>query len=379
MQISTVLNLIYGLLLYIFMLVEKFCDVVALQSDYTALQYTSRLRSFDYFLRKKYKTPIDHFFKKKFDVYEVLSGYHFYLRENGLQKSTISSKIATAKLFLEYNGILISNSMFRLRVRAPKQQHTEKEALNKDLVRKIILACQDRRLQAYVLLLAATGMRATEAHSIRYRDIDWERRKVMIRAEYTKTKRQRFVFLTEECIKHLKIWKEHRERERRIIHNGIHHVKRPYCPDDLFFTTGRHSEVINPRNMYHAFIPIFHAVLDLNGFQEREESGRRHKITLHSFRRFVKSTISDLGYQDYSEWYIGHSGSTYYRKTEAEKLAIFKKIEPYLTYLDYSELEAKGADIETKLQEKDDRITNLEKQLGDISKMLYEAGILKKD
>jgi len=29
-------------------------------------------------------------------------------------------------------------------------------------------------------------------------------------------------------------------------------------------------------------------------------------IPLHSFRRFVKTTISDLGYSDYSEWFIGH-------------------------------------------------------------------------
>ena len=93
----------------------------------------------------------------------------------------------------------------------------------------------------------------------------------------------------------------------------------------------------------------------------------------------MKTTISDLGYSDYSEWFIGHSHSTYYRKPQSEKLELFCKIEPYLTYLDYSELEAKGADFETKLQEKDDRITNLEKQLGDISKMLLQAGILKMD
>ena len=52
------------------------------------------------------------------------------------------------------------------------------------------------------------------------------------------------------------------------------------------------------------------------------------EITFHSFRQFVKSTISDLGYGDYSEWFIGHSGSTYYRKTDKEKAEIFAKIEP---------------------------------------------------
>ena len=51
------------------------------------------------------------------------------------------------------------------------------------------------------------------------------------------------------------------------------------------------------------------------GKGEREDNKERQRqITFHSFRRFVKSTISDLGYSDYSEWFIGHSGSTYYRK-----------------------------------------------------------------
>jgi len=43
-------------------------------------------------------------------------------------------------------------------------------------------------------------------------------------------------------------------------------------------------------------------------------SSIRRKIILHSFRRFAKTTISDLGYADYSEWFIGHSGSTYWLK-----------------------------------------------------------------
>jgi hypothetical protein len=46
---------------------------------------------------------------------------------------------------------------------------------------------------------------------------------------------------------------------------------------------------------------------------------KRREITLHSFRRFVKTTISDLGYQDFSEYFIGHSGSTYWTKKESEK------------------------------------------------------------
>ena len=53
---------------------------------------------------------------------------------------------------------------------------------------------------------------------------------------------------------------------------------------------------------------------------------RRRKITFHSFRRFVKSTISDLGFSDYSEYFIGHAGSTYYRKSDKEKAELFRRL-----------------------------------------------------
>jgi hypothetical protein len=71
---------------------------------------------------------------------------------------------------------------------------------------------------------------------------------------------------------------------------------------------------------------------------------RRRQINLHSFRRFVKTTISDLGYADYSEYFIGHSGSTYWRKKDSEKAEIFRNIEPYLTILNIHQLERQSAD-----------------------------------
>jgi hypothetical protein len=113
---------------------------------------------------------------------------------------------------------------------------------------------------------------------------------------------------------------------------------------------------------------------------ERKEGMQRRKITLHSFRRFVKTVISDQVNQDYSEWFLGHSKSPYYTKKELARREIYStKCMKYLTFLDYTTLEATGKNIDAQLSEKDDRITILEKQLGDISKMLYEAGILKKD
>ena len=96
----------------------------------------------------------------------------------------------------------------------------------------------------------------------------------------------------------------------------------------------------------------FQVTTDLNGKGAREDgNGRRRKITFHSFRRFVKTTISDLGYADYSEYFIGHSGYTYWRKKDSEKAEIFCKIETYLTSLNVHQLERQGADIQTKVEE----------------------------
>ena len=92
------------------------------------------------------------------------------------------------------------------------------------------------------------------------------------------------------------------------------------------------------------------------------------KITLHSFRRYLKTTISDLGYSDYSEWFIGHAGSTYWRKKDNEKAEIFQKIEPYLTFLNIQQLNRQGADLETKIEE-----------LHDINQVLREKDKMKED
>ncbi len=110
-------------------------------------------------------------------------------------------------------------------------------------------------------------------------------------------------------------------------------------------------------------------MLDRIGMGSREDGNEiRREITLHSFRRFVKTTLSDLGYSDYSEWFIGHSGSTYWGKKDNEKAEIFQKIEPYLTFLNIQQLNRKGADLETKIEE-----------LQDVNQALREKDKMKED
>jgi hypothetical protein len=113
------------------------------------------------------------------------------------------------------------------------------------------------------------------------------------------------------------------------------------------FAVYQQKKMPAPHTIYNDLSASFGKTLDRNDLSASfGKNERRREITLHSFRRFVKTTISDLGYADFSEWFIGHSGSTYWTKKDSEKAEIFRKIEPYLTFLNIPQLER-----QTKVEE----------------------------
>ena len=148
------------------------------------------------------------------------------------------------------------------------------------------------------------------------------------------------------------------------------------------------GENATPEGLYDYFSEAFAELIDTVDGQSdggdggsnnngSRKPGERRKVTLKTFRDFVKSTISDLGYSDFSEWMIGHAGSTYYQKPEKERIELFRKLESYLTYLDVASLEAKGADVESKTQQVIAENLSLKQQVDELYSVLYAQGIIK--
>jgi integrase len=365
-------------------------------SKSTASAYHFRLQQFARFTSKECNTSVDNLVHQigegSQSPYDVLSNFISYLQNNNnISTLTLKQWVVTAKNFLEYHDIDISPRRFKLKVKLPKVVKKEKEALDKEDIIEIINACSDIRLKTYVMLLAASGLRALEALSIRVCDVNFDTDpvKVFIRGEYTKTRLDRFVYLTDEAAKQLKTWLQYKYRTRRVCHmdkakdTTVTEYRTPTKNStDLIFSVYQ-PEVQNLHFIYNDLCINFGKMLDRIGKGNKDYSGgngKHRSVTFHSFRRFVKTTISDLGYQDYSEWFISHSGSTYYRKKESEKTQLFSKIEPYLTYLDYNALERKGADVETKLLEKDKQIEGLikkQEQFEQLLQSLIDSGQLK--
>ncbi|MGH9980016.1 MAG: tyrosine-type recombinase/integrase [Nitrososphaeraceae archaeon] len=175
----------------------------------TAIEYHFRLSNFEKFIFSQYEFSLDKFINNillsKLDPYEILSDYCIYLQENRLHRSSLKNGVTTVKNFLEFNDVDISPRKFKLKVKFPKNISRIREALDKNDITNILNSCSHIKLKTYVMLLASTGMRATEALSIRIIDIDFESSpKIIIRGEYTKTKVDRYVFLTSEIVEQIK-------------------------------------------------------------------------------------------------------------------------------------------------------------------------------
>jgi integrase len=350
--------------------IMKFIKGVSIRNENTAKQYNSRLIIFEKFVYKIYGINIDKLIQqlknRRLDPYNVLNDFCIFLHNNcNIGSITFRDKIITVKTFFEYNDIEINPRKFKLKVKFPKTVFRHKEAIDKEDIIKILNGCSDLRLKTYVMLLASTGLRATEALSIRLKDLDIstirsnEFAKLTIRGEYTKTKVDRYVFLTKEMSNQIKIWIDYKYRKRRICYMDKEAEKKYITEyrtpekkqNELIFSLNQ-TDNPRPEILYGNLAHYFSNTLDRIGMGNREDGNEiRREITLHSFRRFTKSTISDLGYADYSEWFIGHAGSTYWRKKDNEKAEIFQKIEPYLTFLNVPQLERKGADLQTKIEE----------------------------
>src|SRR5918995_3536076 len=361
----------------------------------TGYEYLKRLEDFETFVKNNYHFTIDEItINKMFDpnVYDLLNGYVSYLANtinndgHKISSLTLKQRVVTAKNFLEYHDIEISPRRFKLKVKFPKVIRKHKEPLSKEDVIKFLEACTAIKLKTYLLFLAATGCRATEACSIRLMDIDFNKSTVFIRGKYTKTKQDRKVFLTSELVDQLKSWIDYKYRERRRY---LAHERKNirFAPDknshDLVFASSfsfngnskskpKEEEYEIVKKVYVTLVHQFDKISDHLGINYEDATKRRRKITPHSFRRFVKTTISDLGYQDFSEFLIGHSGSTYWRKPDKEKFELFKKIEPYLTYLDQRGLERKGADLQNRLEAMEHENKDLRENINKIMEMIQE-------
>jgi integrase len=365
---------------------KQFLNSIARNSKGSAATYSAALAHFATFLdarTEKYdlRSIIKPLISNEINVYELLDEFVAYLmeRKNGNDKSmiisnsTITLYIRCVRSYLAYYDIDIIPAKFKRKVKVPKVPQESEEAIDATDIRNILLSCNNRRLKPYLLTLASGGMRADEACSIREIDIDFSFNptKIHLRKEYTKTKVARDIYISDEATQYLKQWIDWRR-------------KRIQDKTELVFSSRRGVET---NGLYDKLRSEFIKILAAVGLDQKKDGMQRRKVTLHSFRRFVNETVTDQVNGDYANWLLGHKKNSYYTKKEQYRRQIYaEKCMKYLTFLNYEVLETTGRSIEAQLsvQQKENQILRVQMNAliasqTELSKKLYEAGILKKD
>jgi integrase len=326
---------------------------------YRNLGYKTALAYLHRFLNAKHSsltldTIIDTIGSGNIDVYNFLDEFVAYLSQTkNLSHASIHQYLTSVKSYLQYHDVDIIPYKFKKRVTLPKIPREEELAIDQNDIRTILQQCHNRRLKTYLLVLASSGVRATEACAIRLRDISFNESptKIHIRPEYTKTKRSRDIYISDEARDYLKNWIEYKFG---VMLNGTEKNDRQIDESLVFQVHEVKVREVTPKSIYNRIVRQFHNILENAHFDERKDGmPRRRRITLHSFRRYVKTTISDSpAGRDYSEWILGHNKSSYYVSKPAVRAEIYKtKCMIYLTFLEYSTLEANGKSLEARINE----------------------------
>jgi integrase len=396
--------------------IMKYIEAKTIQDKNTGITYKTQMQSFAQFVYRRYdKTPVDEFLEQikagKYDPYDILTEYSGFLRNERLPESKLTAnvirfRVKTARKFFRFNKILVTAEDFKELVPLPRKEQPPKEGIDKATLATYLNACKNIQLKTALHLMACNGPRPIELCAVRECDVNLDSDPAIItyRAEYSKMRVARTRPLTREAANQLRLWDKFKYRMRwtTVKEEESGESVRKFAtpkqdPYNLLLSMPHLNEgKATPEGLYDFLSGAFAELIDLlddadggsgsgdssnngsNGKNGRKV-GEHRKVTLKTFRDFIKSTISDLGYSDFSEWMIGHSGSTYYQKSEKERMDLFRKLEPYLTYLDVASLEAKGADVESKTQQVIAENLSLKQQVDELYRVLYAQGIIKKE
>jgi integrase len=369
--------------------VRKFLASLERNSGRTSIGYKTSIAYFHNFVSKNYnhnpESILDLITNKEIDVYSLLDDFIGFMQTKNINPSSINQYLAGVRSYLGYYDIDIVPSKFKRRVRMTKVYYEEEKPIDAKDIRQLLLNCHNRKLKAYLLVLASAGLRASEACAIRLSDIDFTTRptKVHVRKEYTKTRVSREIWISNEATKYLQDWIAFKHgqdflramTDKRGSDTDINGKKKNIgILDTLLFQVQLKNKHVTLKSVYIKILSHFQILLEVSGYGERKEGMARRKITFHSFRRFVKTILSDNVGKEYSEWYLGHAKSGYYvSKPEVRAATYAEKAMKYLTFLDYSTLEATGKNIEAKLYEKDQIILSMKEKYDSDMMLLKEA------
>jgi len=185
--------------------VRTFLESVGRNSVKTRKAYELGLKTLQRFLKQSYDSKeniesiLDRLHRNEVNPYELVDGFVSYLvslrqdhPDAPLAPTTVALRVYAVRSYFQYYYIDINPSKFRRKVRLPKAAREDEQPIDASDICKILLACNNRRLKAYIVVLASGGMRALEALAIRNKDLDFSVSPTKVSTYARNTPRQRW-------------------------------------------------------------------------------------------------------------------------------------------------------------------------------------------
>jgi len=322
-------------------------------AENTRKHYRSNLKKYFNYLGVNPET----YFDKKRDYKNDLLSFvrSLYDRPPLTQKCLINS----VKQFLSEYDVDLKPKVWRnIRNRGKRQKPVTQDKIPTNAELKQILQHGDIKERTLFLVLSSSGMRIGEATQIEWYDIDFEKRRINIKAEYTKTGSHRVTFFTEEAQDSLLEWKKvledyHRNKKKRYWYyrkffDGNNEIKPdnrvfPFCED-----SARHMW---RKLIYKAGPP----------FNEQDKTTRRYLYHVHSLRKYFSARLKvNKMPNDMVERLMGHEEKyhgCYNVFTQKELHKFYNEHSPCLSV--FSDMGKIEGIIESKLQEQNTSISSL--------------------
>jgi integrase len=327
--------------------------------------------------------------------YEVLKQFYKYLQKKYPMLDAKTKNYHKYCIIALFNSLEIDINSKTLDKKLTNKDEVvardSEEGFDKEFVIKFLQHCDDTRLKTWVLFMAATGWRPVESLTLRWADLlDWENEDKKTRAylhgDYTKTRRDRKRYITDELAEQLKIWKQEKYADKYTTQDngngkrkGIIDNKLKYNKRNLIFA--KRNQNINPttktemvrktQSLYDTLLKKFFTVRNKLKIEEKNEDNGHNLFTPKSLRHYVKTEVSMVTRDpEYSEYFIGHH-INYRDRGGQREIDNFAIAEKALTFLDPNILISYGQIDKKRLEElerKSKQIDNLTEELKQVKK-----------
>jgi len=305
---------------------------------------------------------------------------------------TAKTYLGATKEYLGYNGIEFTQRQLKtIRLKLPKGGvRTVESDMDRNIVQQV-LQHTDIKGRALILTLASSGMRIGEGLQITLDDLvpflNENPVMIKIRGEYTKTGKQRFVFISGEAKDALVEWLKVRDQ----------YLKAAVNKNRGLIDNGAGTKTLNDNRVFpfsdNNALEMWTNALTNAGLLTIDKGTNRKQLRLHQLRKFFRSQLALGCPVDIVEDLMGHEGyltDAYRRYTKAQMAEYYLKNEHHITITQNRSVEEikkeitsemneaiKGLVVENqglqaKNKELEDKLTRLEKVVKVISKVAME-------